>query len=616
MFTKSTVSQSMIDAVNSILEEEKKIQQLDEASAFDWKANKNETDPKFTTKKPGERTGHESKKTATGTVYTKNPLRSDGQEFKKEETELDEKVLDTLSSTKHGNHTVTSKVLMHPDEKYYNTNTLIHKGTIKHKDDSLPSKFEAHIHINRGVDFQTKHSPEEKKAIIQHLNKHKQLTKHNKAMTEETEISFKDRLLALKNAQRQIQNESKTFDELLEDLNDAQVDKIIYEVLGKDADAGDYIHDFIHSKNPKFAGKSKEMRKKMALGAYYGKHNEEVKDEYARKVDKYLKKKYNKEEVEQIDEDMALFEAEQLFLESSPQEVVSTIQKIRKDVPKDAKEVHQHLDKAEEHFKSGNKMRGLFHATKFFLAARKYNMKEEVEQIDELSKGTLDSYMNKAKDRYIKHASSTSTFSPSANQKSVKYAKNILKAKEKGGKFSEEVEGVDEALIGGQKKIDKNHNGKIDAQDFQILRGQKKSQKNEGVMDVVKKVGGKVLKTLGHGSDEDMRKDLQRKVGVPQTGQKPKTEEAESSETFTDTLAGRVKGGKPNQHSSVKVKLKSESAEKPPFDPPYRTVKSKDHNVKDKSGAIHTPMSHAKHLAKMAMKKVKNEMIGKTGTSE
>jgi hypothetical protein len=162
MFTKSTVSQSMIDAVNSILEEEKKQQQLNEASTFDWKSNKNETDPKFTTKKPGERTGHESKKTATGTMYTKKPVRSDGQEFKKEETE----------------------------------------------------------------------------------------------------ISFKDRLLALKNAQRHIQTESKTFNELLEDLNDAQVDKLIFEVLGKDADAGDYIHDFIHSKNPKFAGKSKEMRKK------------------------------------------------------------------------------------------------------------------------------------------------------------------------------------------------------------------------------------------------------------------------------------------------------------------------------------------------------------------
>ena len=36
---------------------------------------------------------------------------------------------------------------------------------------------------------------------------------------------------------------------------------------------------------------------------------------------------------------------------------------------------------------------------------------------------------------------------------------------------------VTETLKGGQKKIDKNHNGKIDGQDFAILRGEKKSVK-------------------------------------------------------------------------------------------------------------------------------------------
>ena len=40
------------------------------------------------------------------------------------------------------------------------------------------------------------------------------------------------------------------------------------EVLSKDASAGDWIHDFIHSDNPKFAGKSKEERQKQALAAY------------------------------------------------------------------------------------------------------------------------------------------------------------------------------------------------------------------------------------------------------------------------------------------------------------------------------------------------------------
>jgi hypothetical protein len=58
------------------------------------------------------------------------------------------------------------------------------------------------------------------------------------------------------------------------ELTEEQLDEMISEVLGKDATAGDWISDFVHSDNPKFAGKSKAERKKMALGAYYGKQNE------------------------------------------------------------------------------------------------------------------------------------------------------------------------------------------------------------------------------------------------------------------------------------------------------------------------------------------------------
>ena len=61
-----------------------------------------------------------------------------------------------------------------------------------------------------------------------------------------------------------------------EEVTEEQLDEMINEVLSKDADAGDWIHDFVHSKNPKFAGKSKAERKKMALGAYYGHHKEEA----------------------------------------------------------------------------------------------------------------------------------------------------------------------------------------------------------------------------------------------------------------------------------------------------------------------------------------------------
>jgi len=49
-------------------------------------------------------------------------------------------------------------------------------------------------------------------------------------------------------------------------------DEQMNEKLAADATAGDYIDDFGHSDNPKFAGKSKEERKKMALGAFYAKN--------------------------------------------------------------------------------------------------------------------------------------------------------------------------------------------------------------------------------------------------------------------------------------------------------------------------------------------------------
>jgi len=51
------------------------------------------------------------------------------------------------------------------------------------------------------------------------------------------------------------------------------------EVITKKTSSGDIIHDFVHSKNKKFAGKSKAQRTKQALGAYYGMHPEKSRKE-------------------------------------------------------------------------------------------------------------------------------------------------------------------------------------------------------------------------------------------------------------------------------------------------------------------------------------------------
>ena len=46
--------------------------------------------------------------------------------------------------------------------------------------------------------------------------------------------------------------------------------KDLDEVLDPSMGASKYVHDFVHSDNPKFHGKSKKERIRMALGAYYG----------------------------------------------------------------------------------------------------------------------------------------------------------------------------------------------------------------------------------------------------------------------------------------------------------------------------------------------------------
>jgi hypothetical protein len=110
-----------------------------------------------------------------------------------------------------------------------------------------------------------------------------------------------------------------------------------------------------------------------------------------------------------------------------------------------------------------------------------------------------------------------------------------------------------EALKGDQHLIDKNKNNKVDAHDFKILRGEKKTVKEEENVDEevkdeyarkvdkylkkkynkeeenvdegIKDIAKKAFKALTGGSDEDQLKALQKRTGVPQTGKKPTQKE-------------------------------------------------------------------------------------------
>jgi hypothetical protein len=65
----------------------------------------------------------------------------------------------------------------------------------------------------------------------------------------------------------------------------------------------------------------------------------------------------------------------------------------------------------------------------------------------------------------------------------------IADAKKKNQSIETYEDEMKEELKGGQKKLDKNHNGKIDAQDFKILKGQKKEvKKSSEVKEWVEKL--------------------------------------------------------------------------------------------------------------------------------
>jgi hypothetical protein len=95
----------------------------------------------------------------------------------------------------------------------------------------------------------------------------------------------------------------KTFSTFVEqhtpELTEEQLNELVaelQEVLGKDQPAGKWISDFVHSDNPKFAGKSKEKRKQMALAAYYSsQRNEELKGGQV-KLDKNKNGKLDKQD--------------------------------------------------------------------------------------------------------------------------------------------------------------------------------------------------------------------------------------------------------------------------------------------------------------------------------
>jgi hypothetical protein len=244
---------------------------------------------------------------------------------------------------------------------------------------------------------------------------------------------------------------------------------------------------------------------------------------------------------------------------------------------------------------------------------------------------------------------------------------------------------VKEELKGDQHKIDKNKNKKIDSHDFAILRGEKKVKeemtfkdkliesirrsdipaylrkargdapltpaevkgpskdaishsqnlakaRNEEVEEIeeVKKPTGELKDACWKGyTAVGMKKKGGRQVPNCVPEEVEHIEEDIDAPLTTDTLAGRMPGGKANSFKSYKVRMKPLDKEEqdmktPELDVPElsageKTIKAEatiaglsgwkkvKKDVEDKSGAVHTPMSRARDLAQKAFKKVQDK---------
>ena len=197
-----------------------------------------------------------------------------------------------------------------------------------------------------------------------------------------------------------------------------------------------------------------------------------------------------------------------------------------------------------------------------------------------------------------------------------------------------------------KKHIDKNKNGKIDGHDFKLLRKEDSACCESCGMEEAKcecmteethqskttmkhipnaspalKKAAKDIKpgVAGYRDRIDMLKAGGVKEEADQIEERNK-ENATKRKMMDASRGAKFKLNNPvpdaePEHKTAQAHnkaigraLRNESTkvEDPPFDGPYKKVTG-DGNVKDKSGAVHTPMSRARDLARKAMQKKMKE---------
>lgn len=239
---------------------------------------------------------------------------------------------------------------------------------------------------------------------------------------------------------------------------------------------------------------------------------------------------------------------------------------------------------------------------------------EEAEQINELSDKTLTSYAQKVHDDSLKHDKDPSKRSAEKRNKSVmgfSRAINKLEARPQ----NEEVEQVDEvwSASSGKHPMDfksayskgKEWDEGPSKHGTPVAR-QPKGEYERKVTSYLKKKYGKTNEEVEQ-VDEAMSASYRMALAL-----KREKEKRENKDKAREARGDRFTTGPAQKPTPVQSHVTTESVneqtasklgqerEEVPFDKPYKTTKGP---IKDKSGAVHTPMSRARDLARKAARK-------------
>jgi hypothetical protein len=149
-------------------------------------------------------------------------------------------------------------------------------------------------------------------------------------------------------------------------------------------------------------------------------------------------------------------------------------------------------------------------------------------------------------------------------------AQKIKDAKSKDQSIETYEEDMKEDLIGNQKKLDKNHNGKIDSQDFKILKGQKKKNLNKkDEKENIKEWVSTVTKKNFHSftSKNEIMEMIQFKLKEQEVGSKVKKGHNGIPEFMTyDSIASSAPSIAPSK-PKIKPEEKPSRPKRDPFNP-------------------------------------------------